>query len=441
MAAIRSIVRFSQQNFLVLVIFLAFFARFTATFIVGSTELEHEYAPLVLNMTAGRGFVFYSVDQSNKLTTEFLANPKLLIPSAFKSPVYPFFLLIFVKLFGTGMLGIRLIEVTQAILGCLGCWLIYKIALEKFGQPQAMLAAAGMAFYPLLVYSSTQISDTIIFLTLESLTFWFFIQLEKEFSLKVFLFFSFFFGLFTLARPEGFLYFPFALIWLFLRYPKKRISLLILFAVFCALMIVPWGLRNYFQLGKFVTNTSGGLNLWEGQNRNAVGVPSWYVVPPVGMPETMAKEIFGTGFDRHFEIKQDSIYFRNAVQDMLDYPVHALWLAFRKGLYFWSSLFFGFSFSYAGAKSPIYWLPWLLMLPFFLYGMILSVKEHKKYWVFYLVFLISTAICVLFFVLPRYTMLVYPWVIIFAAHGIWRLYLSGVSLARKVSNGSSGIGE
>ena len=93
MAAIRSIVRFSQQNFLVLVIFLAFFARFTATFIVGSTELEHEYAPLVLNMTAGRGFVFYSVDQSNKLTTEFLANPKLLIPSAFKSPVYPFFLL------------------------------------------------------------------------------------------------------------------------------------------------------------------------------------------------------------------------------------------------------------------------------------------------------------------------------------------------------------
>ena len=45
MAAIRSIVRFSQQNFLVLVIFLAFFARFTATFIVGSTELEHEYAP------------------------------------------------------------------------------------------------------------------------------------------------------------------------------------------------------------------------------------------------------------------------------------------------------------------------------------------------------------------------------------------------------------
>jgi 4-amino-4-deoxy-L-arabinose transferase-like glycosyltransferase len=428
MTVFRAGFRFVQQHLLFLIILLSFFARFAAVFVVGDTELQHEYAPLVFNLAAGRGFVYYSVDQNNLLTTEFIPDPKITIPSAFKSLVYPLFLVFFVKLFGAGIAGMRVIGIFQAILGSLCCWLIYEISNEKFGKPQALLAAAGMAFYPLLIYSSTQISDTIIFLVLEILTFWLLIKLDEEFSAKIVVAFSFCFGLFMLARTEGILYFPFFLFWLFFRFPKWRAYSTVLFVGVCVMILVPWGLRNYFEMGKFVMNTAGGLNLWEGQNKDAMGVPGWYVEPPVSLPAEMAKEVFGAGFDRQFEIRQDRVYFENAIREMWAYPGHSLGLAVRKMLFFWTSLYFGFNFTYAGAKSALYWLPWLVMLPFFIYGLVLSSKKYKKYWVFYLVFLVSTLTCMLFVVLPRYTILVYPWVIVFASHGLWSIFSANFRL-------------
>jgi 4-amino-4-deoxy-L-arabinose transferase-like glycosyltransferase len=440
MSIFRSIFQFFQRHLLLTVLIVAFLGRLAAVLVLGSPELEHEYAPIVLNLAAGRGFVYYAVDRAGALTTQFLAEPKLLIPSAFKSPVYPFFLFFWVKLFGAGLLGMRVIEILQAGLGVFSAWLVYWIAREKLGQPQAILAAVGMAFYPLLVYSVTQISDTIIFLTLEILTLWLFIRLEKAESTGLFLTFSFSLALFMLARPEGFFYLPFFLFWLWRRFPGRWLPRLAGFAVICALVLAPWAVRNYFQLGRLALNTSGGLNLWEGQNRNAVGVPSWYLDPPISLRPEAAAEIFGRGFDRQFEIKQDSVYMREALADLRADPGRALSLAGRKFIFFWTSRFFGFNFTYDGAKSPIYWLPWLAMLPFFLLGLALSLKEARKFGVFYLVFLVSTFTCLLFFVLPRYTVLVYPWAILFAAQGVWQVYLIGANWAMKVSNGSSARG-
>jgi 4-amino-4-deoxy-L-arabinose transferase-like glycosyltransferase len=413
-----------RKNLLLFIILLALVGRVLAVFVIGNTELQHEYAPIVMNLLSGRGFAYFSIDQNNALTAEFLESPKLVIPSAFKSPVYPFFLAALVKVFGFGYTGMWAIEIVQAILGALMCWFIYEISKDKFGVPQALLAAAGMGFYPLLVYSSTQISDTVIFLTLEILTIWLFIKLEKGFSLGWIIAFSLSFGLFMLARPEGFLYFPFFLIWILIRFPQRKLYAPFLFTVICVLIILPWGIRNYYQLGKFTMNTSAGLNLWEGQNKDAVGVPSWYVQPTISISDAMTKEIFGSGFDRNFEVRQDQVYFKYAIQDMKTYPMHSVTLAVKKMLFFWSSIYFGVNFVYPGAKSALYWLPWLLMLPFFIYGLALSLKDNKKYFLFYLVFAVSTFTCMVFFVLPRYTILTYPWVIVFAAHGAWSIYNS-----------------
>jgi 4-amino-4-deoxy-L-arabinose transferase-like glycosyltransferase len=420
------------------IVLVALVLRACAVFVMGDTELQNEYAPLVMNLLAGRGFAYFSIDQHEVLTAQFLADPKLVIPSAFKSPVYPFFLAALVKTFGPDRTGMLTIELIQALLGAWTCWLVYEIALEKFGKPQAVLAAIGLAVYPLLVFASSQISDTVIFLTLESLSLWLFVRLEKGFSLRRLGVFSLCFGLFMLARPEGFLYFPFLLLWLWVSAPERKGRAIFIFVSLCVVMVLPWGLRNYVQLGKFTLNTSGGLNLWEGQNKNAVGVPSWYVEPLIRLPEEMNREISSLRFDREFEVRQDGVYFRQALADLSADPGRALGLAFRKAVFFWTSLFFGFNFTYAGAKSPLYWLPWLALLPFFLAGLVLSFKEHRRYWAFYLVLLISTFTCMVFFVLPRYTMLVYPWVILFAAHGLWTIYRS--SFAKKVSNGLSGRG-
>jgi len=407
------------------IILLGFLVRILATFIIGDIKLENEYEPIVLNMLSGRGFAYYSVDKNNELSTEYLESPKFVIPSAFKSPVYPYFLIPFVKAFGSGPTGMRVIEITQAFMASLMCWFIYEISKIKFGRPQALLSAAGMALYPLLIYSSTQISDTSVFLFLEIIVVLLLVKLEKNSSLLLIIAFSFSVGLFMLARPEGILYFPFCLLWLIIHFSERRSYVAVLFTIICVAILLPWGVRNYHQLGKFTLNTASGLNLWEGQNKDSVGVPSWYVTDPIiEISEEMEMEIRGTGVDRRYEIQQDQVYMRHAIQDIKKDPIHVITLSLKKALFFWTAIYFGINFSYPGAESALYWLPWLSMLPLFFYGMILSLKQYKEYLPFYVIFLFSTFVNMIFFVLPRYTMLIYPWVITFAAHGLWMAYTS-----------------
>lgn len=414
---------FIKMNIPLFIILSGFFLRVGAIFIIGDTELQNEYEPIVKNMLAGRGFAYYSVDENSSLSTDFLENPKLVIPSAFKSPVYPYFLAAWVKFVGTDKTGMWIIEIFQSLLAALICWLIYDIAREKFDTPQAVLAVAGMSFFPLMVYSATQISDTIIFLTLEISVIYLFIKLDKAFSFRLFISFAILFGIFMLARPEGFIYFPFIFGWLLYRYPQRRFFNSLLFTIVCIMVLLPWGVRNYYQLGKFTMNTSTGLNLWEGQNKNSVGVPSWYVDEPViTISDAMKGKFEKLEYNRFYEIEIDKIYFQHAVEDAVTYPQHSLVLALNKVLFYWTSIYFGFEFSYPGVDSVLYWLPWVLTLPFFGFGIILTLKDYKKYLPLYIVLLGGTFTCMVFFVLPRYTMLVYPWVMIVASHGFWTLF-------------------
>jgi hypothetical protein len=73
------------------------------------------------------------------------------------------------------------------------------------------------------------------------------------------------------------------------------------------------------------------------------------------------------------------------------------------------------------SSSPLYWLPWLLILPSALFGFIQTIKRRKNVSLFIAYIVFYTFIEMAFFVIPRHRLFIVPFMIVFAAYGIYRL--------------------
>ena len=81
-------------------------------------------------------------------------------------------------------------------------------------------------------------------------------------------------------------------------------------------------------------------------------------------------------------------------------------------------------------RSALVWVPWLILSPFFVIGLIHSLIKRSVPWIFYVYFIVHTLLCAVFLCLPRYRMFIEPIVFIFAGLGLLlvcrRLTLRGV---------------
>ena len=113
-----------------------------------------------------------------------------------------------------------------------------------------------------------------------------------------------------------------------------------------------------------------------------------------------------------YELALQDIYLREAVRFMKYNPDRVIIMGLRKTMYYW-----GINFTYPGAQSPLYWLPWFIVFPFFIVGMVQSFRAPNRYFLFYVYFVISTLIIMTFFVIPRYRLFILPLVFPFAVSG------------------------
>lgn len=412
------------QKYLVIgLFFMAFVSRLASIWLVGDSELANEYATYVPNLLHGRGFSYYSVEQTGEITDKYLLDPKQTFPSAFKPPVYPMFLTLFGLLFGTGKLGILLIELFQVLLGLASCWFIYDITIINFNRLTAIIALLLAGIYPLLVFSPSQVSDAVLQVFLICLLYWLLFKIERTANLKwIIPLTGIILGILLIARTEMWIYLPFIFFWLSGRAKDwQRLTLYITIVAF--IVVSPWVIRNYYQFGTFSFNTSGGLNLWEGQNQDAKGVPSWYTNPSAKLSGESIHKIAEIPLANDYEVLLDKIYFNEAKSFILNNPDKVIRLAFYKAFFYWSSLYPGIDFIYPNVASPVYWLPWLFLLPFFIYGAIINFRSFKKLFLFYSSFFLGTLTVMVFFVLPRYILFILPWVIVFAASAMTKIFV------------------
>ena len=185
-------------------------------------------------------------------------------------------------------------------------------------------------------------------------------------------------------------------------------AVFILLSAGCA---APWTIRNYREFHQFIpVCASGGVNLWIGNNPRATGSQHYSFFDP--MPDDV-KAIFAEyPKTREFQTGIDKALMHLAVQYMLAHPGHEAVLACRKLF-----LFFVFDPNHEMGRRPVYWVPSVLLTILGCWGAFL--RGRKLFCEDLLVMssiLFAVLLGMVVFVLPRYKMVIDPFIIIIASN-------------------------
>ena len=360
-------------------------------------------------------------------TLEFLwRNP---MPSAYQPPLYPLFLALVFRLRGlpfpailtdpTALIGVQLLH---CLAGALWCTCLYVLGRRLFEPRIGCVASLLGATYPTLVYSVVEVHPLNFFLLL-LLCFLLAAceitansdsgkQGEAGVGWKIVLVLGVTAGLLALTRSECLPLCLFLLLGMGVQRPRRR-AWLALAALLCCLLYAPWLIRNQRDFGAIVLTNTSGTNLFRGQGPPASGgayqdngEEVWFT------PETRAA-IHALPVTPDWEMRQDALLRRAALDYMRQHPLRPLWLAPRKLM-----LFLIRDNNHPKGQSPLVWVPGLALLLCALRGYWLLRADVRRFWPLAAVPLFYTLIVVVFFSLPRYRMMIDPILMVPAACGL-----------------------
>ncbi|MDQ6801128.1 MAG: glycosyltransferase family 39 protein [Acidobacteriota bacterium] len=308
----------------------------------------------------------------------------------FVSPLYIYFL----RALDVNLFVVRLVQI---VLGAMAVLLIFDCARLWFGDRAATIAAilailtGVIAFYE-VTFLQAALDPFLVAVTLGLLAH---ALIEKDPAL--FFATGLTAGLFVLNRPNAIVWIPLLAIAI-VRTRGWRVAAL--FAVACALPIVPVTIRNYVASGQVVIIAShGGLNFYIGNNPEADG--TYHHVP--GIRPTIA----GQQEDAARDEASHGSFYRRAWMWIESHPAAALTLFVRKLAYTFNQTDLALNYSYAyfakDVASPLKVLvvaPWLLF-PLGLVGTARSLRNRQfAVWALFIpIYAVSVAI---FFVSSRY---------------------------------------
>lgn len=191
----------------------------------------------------------------------------------FQAPLYPYFLASLQSLFGHDLWAVRAV---QALLGGLGCGLVFVAGKLLFSRAIGALAGLLLAFYAPAVFFDGLIQKASLdsFLVASLLTLLARAAVRPE-SRGTWASAGALLGLLCLTRENALIWAPVVPLWIWLGFPHPRAwrSLRIgLFAAGLSAILLPVGLRNYAVGEQFALTTSQfGANFYIGNNADADG--------------------------------------------------------------------------------------------------------------------------------------------------------------------------
>ncbi len=386
---------------------IAFSLRIFAAIFFGDKILDHEFDVLARNFVNGFGYSYWSLLENGELTNKYAPEALLHLPSAYMPILYPLLVTLFVYVFGYNSTSVFLLLAFQSFLGAINCLMIGKIFEEKFNKKSFSLIYLT-AFFPLHIFMSTQISASTVYVFLISCVLLFYHRLLKFRDIKHSIFLGISLGLLTLSRADAILIIPAIIILLTFIHRNISSKYTLVFALSSLLIIAPLSVRNYNTFGFFYPLTiSGGLNLWLGNNDDATGSRMNYVVPYKPIPKTIQDQIQSLKVDENYEVALDNIYKEEAKQFIINNPLKSVKLSIKKIIFFWVHIY-DERVKYPLMNNILYWGPWIILLPFFMFGLRDIIKDFKSHDLEIFLILYFTFIYSVFFVLPRYRLIVLP---------------------------------
>lgn len=350
------------------------------------THDEREYLLLARNVAEGRGFAHLQPDGTPAPGEHFG-----------RAPVYPVFLAGVIQLARAPRHAdeplLRAIRVAQAALGGALVWLVAWLAAGAAGQKAGIVAGWLAAVYPPLVWTPAYIWSETLFSVL-ALGCVAVLTLNGR-SRGRYVAAGALAGLAVLTRPAMLFFLPLAAAWLAWKREWRGVALL---SLACALVILPWTVRNAREYGRFVLVASeGGITFWTGNHPLATGEGDLAANPQLKR-ENVALRARHPGLTPE---DLEPIYVREAWQFIREQPAAWARLMVRKVFYtvvplgpsyrLHSALYFGASV-----------ISYLAVLPFALLGVLGLARAGRLPVPLLLLAASSCLVCLVFFPQERF---------------------------------------
>jgi 4-amino-4-deoxy-L-arabinose transferase-like glycosyltransferase len=390
-----------SNSYLLIILILALLLRVGAAFYLGEDLVGEQqeraqdqvtYDALAQSLLAGRGYSFEQ-DWYPGFTP---AGEQ----TAHWSFFYPLFLAGVYGVFGHHPLAARLLQ--ALVSGGLSIWLIYHLGRRLAGERVGLLAAFLGAVYAYFIYYDAALM-TESFFTLGTLAIFTLsfelvgIRKAKDAMVPIrwsglWLLLGVALGLTTLLRQTLLLFLPFWLVWIYwagwkkIRWYEPLISLGVL--IIC---ILPWTVRNYIVYKAFLPlNSNAGYALYSANH------PDHGTQFDQDYAAHLPDDLIGKGLN---EAQWNTALTQRGLQFILDDPRRYLLLSLDRIPIFFNAWF---SPESSLVSNLMRVLSFGLYLPFFVYGLVLSLHDARDFTLIYLFILIFSAIHILTWASVRY---------------------------------------
>lgn len=253
-------------------------------------------------------------------------------PSAWAPPLYPYILAGVFKLFGVySTLSAWVILAFNSIFAALTCLTLYRLAGRIYGPAVARATAWTWAIFPYAIYWPVRVVwETSLTTFLLSLALLLTLRMaDQPPRLRLWVLFGLLWGVIALTNTAIVSMFPFCLLWLLYRLPRRQLLGAALCVLTTALVVSPWLVRNYEVFGKFIfVRDNLPLEMYEANNDQSAGL--WTRNEhPGNNPEAMRRfrELGELGFMA--EKKQEVRQF------IREHPAKFLGFTAERAVYFW----------------------------------------------------------------------------------------------------------
>jgi len=407
----------NEKKILIFIIFISLGVKVLIYFFYGDNSLSNEWAVLYKNLDNHGVLSFHNLPSLGP------------VPNSYMPPFYAYFILFLSKITFFDIDLTKKILVAQIFISCFSSVLIFHIFKNFFDRKFSFLATIIYTLYPLNLYASSKISSISISMFLFCLFLFFFIRINKNHFYDALLL-GVASGLLILARGEFYLLF---LLLIFFKVYEKKIKIINYLTIFLITFIIifPYLKRNLDIFNKFTITESKGYNLWRGNNQLSTvdGIISHNFIYNSSHPKELLilesedknalllleKKIDSLHYtntksiQNRYDSERDKIFYNEAVSNIINDPIRYFILSLKK---LFSITFFNLNSSYKNYYNFFNIVPEILISIFGFLGF-LNVYKSKENLIFVIPYVFYIFIFSIFFVLPRYKLLILPMLVFF----------------------------
>lgn len=346
------------------------------------------------------------------------------------SPFYAYFLAIIYRIFGHNYV---VVGVLQVFLGSVTWMATYWIGEELFSKRVGIIAALIGAFYSYSIFMDGELLKNSLAAFTTTLAILLVLKAKKKDSSALWLISGLNLGLTVLSQPNVLLFIPLFISWGvdWKRRGRRDIVSICAFIFGAAFIISPATIRNYIVEKDFVLVTyNGGINFFQGNNIESDGgaltsklyklIPQREEERTRGVPEkSLGRKLKSSEISKYWFFLGKRFIYEN--------PKTFVRLTFKKFLLFWNWYEVPNNVDYYFVKrsSTVLSLPLIsfgIISPFVIVGLFLSLGNWRGHLLSYGIVLIFMFTLVLFYIIGRFRLPIVPFLCVYAAFSIERLY-------------------